>query len=279
MMMRDRGAITFGTVVRSVEVSGFILTETHHAAGLILPRHDHAGANLNFVVGGSLRETFGRRDAECCPGSVVVKPPGEAHGNHYGEAGAHCLVLEVTSARLETTRPFADLFNRSDHYRYPGISSLLRQIYQEMRSPDRASPLVIEGLTLQLLGTATREGSRTRISSPPRWLRRVVERLHARPTEAHSLADLAAEAGVHPSYLTRVFRSCFGKSVGGYLRSTRLEEAARDLSNTAKPLAQVAVDAGFYDQSHFSRAFKARYRMTPGEYRAWAVGTETVPGS
>ena len=60
--------------------------------------------------------------------------------------------------------------------------------------------------------------------------------------------------------------------VRGYHRGLRLDGAARQLSGTAKPLADVAAGAGFYDQSHFTRAFKARFRMTPGAFRAAARG-------
>jgi AraC-like DNA-binding protein len=65
--------------------------------------------------------------------------------------------------------------------------------------------------------------------------------------------------------------------VGGYLRGLRLDAAARVLSGTGKPLAEVAADAGFYDQSHFTRAFKARFGMTPAA-AARGVGGPTRLG-
>jgi AraC family transcriptional regulator len=269
-MDRDAGAITFGRVLRSAEVAGFILTETEHPPRFVLPRHGHAHANLNFVLRGSLREAFGRLSADCGPASVVVKPPGESHANHYGEAGARCLVLEVTPGRLEAARPFADLFDRPA-YLPPGcLTGLFLQIYEEFARPDRASPLVIEGLILELIGKAAREGAPRGPAAPPPWLRRVEGLLRDRPAEAHTLSALAAAAGCHPGHLARAFRRCYGSSVGGYLRGLRLEAAARNLSGTTKPLAEVAADAGFCDQSHFTRAFKARFRMTPGAFRAAA---------
>ena len=93
--------------------------------------HGHAWANLNFVLRGSLCEAFGRSAADCGPASVVVKPPGESHANRYGEAGARCLVLEVTPARLEATRPFADLFDYPAYHPPGALTPLFQQIYKE----------------------------------------------------------------------------------------------------------------------------------------------------
>jgi AraC family transcriptional regulator len=273
-MDRDPGAITFGKTLRTVEVSGFILTETEHPPLLVLPRHDHACANLNFVLRGSLREAFGPCAEDCGPSSVVVKPPGEAHSNRYGEAGAHCLVVEVSRRRLEATRPFADLFDRPAFHRPGGLAGPVLEIYRELKRPDRASPLVLEGLVLELIGRAAREGPSPGMSPRPAWLRRVEEILQDHPDGPHTLSSLAAAVGFHPSYLARTFRRFHRCSVGEYLRGLRLDGAARELRGTAKPLARVAVEAGFYDQSHFTNAFRARFRVTPGEFRAAARAGE-----
>src|SRR5262245_16700673 len=147
-MKRSPGAITFGRTLQTVEISGFILTETEHAPHTVLSRHEHASANLNFVLGGSIRETFGGYTEACGPTSVVVKPPGESHANRYGEAGAHCLVVEVTPRRLEATRPFADLFDRPAFYQAGRLASAFLEIYRELNQPDQATPLVLEGLIL-----------------------------------------------------------------------------------------------------------------------------------
>jgi AraC family transcriptional regulator len=266
-MNRTPGAITYGAALRATEVAGFILTETEHPPRFEIPRHGHACANLNFVLRGSLREAFGRSTADCGPASVVVKPPGESHANRYGETGARCLVLEVTPPQLEATRPFADLFDRPAHHPPGALTALFLRIHEEFTAPDRASPLVLEGLVLEVIGTAAREASPRGPSSPPPWLRRVEGVLRDRPAEAHTLSALAAEAGCHPGHLARAFRRCYGCSVGEYLRGLRLDAAARELSHTGKPLAEVAAGAGFYDQSHFTRAFKVRFRMTPGAFR------------
>jgi hypothetical protein len=61
------------------------------------------------------------------------------------------------------------------------------------------------------------------------------------------VAQLAADALVHPAYLARTFRRCYGVSIGQYARSVRLEWVARQLIETSAPLSAIAFRAGFAD--------------------------------
>jgi AraC family transcriptional regulator len=72
---------------------------------------------------------------------------------------------------------------------------------------------------------------------------------------------------VHPTTLARAYRRAYGCTVGERVRSLRLDYAARRLLDGGRPLSDVALDAGFYDQSHFTRAFQRQFRMTPLQYR------------
>jgi AraC family transcriptional regulator len=56
-------------------------------------------------------------------------------------------------------------------------------------------------------------------------------------------------------------------SVGEYVRRERLDWAVAQLTTTDTPVATVAAEAGFADQSHFTRAFKRHTGLTPGRYR------------
>jgi AraC family transcriptional regulator len=98
-------------------------------------------------------------------------------------------------------------------------------------------------------------------------VRRARERLRDAPADGVSIAAIAAEAGVHPVHLARMFRACYGTSPGSYARRVRLDRAAERLAATDVPLAEVATDAGFADQSHFTRAFRRHTGLPPGRYR------------
>jgi len=79
--------------------------------------------------------------------------------------------------------------------------------------------------------------------------------------------ELAAAAGVQPAQLTRAFRAHYGEGIGEYARRLRLEWAAESLVRTDVGLALLAAEAGFADQSHFTRAFRRLYGLAPGRYR------------
>ncbi|MCW1843829.1 AraC family transcriptional regulator [Prosthecomicrobium hirschii] len=95
---------------------------------------------------------------------------------------------------------------------------------------------------------------------------RVRARLEADPTMEHSLADLAAIAGLTPHRLIRAFRRETGLTPHAYLVDRRVA-AARDRLRGGERPAEVAAATGFADQAHLTRAFKARMGVTPGAYR------------
>jgi AraC family transcriptional regulator len=91
--------------------------------------------------------------------------------------------------------------------------------------------------------------------------------LRTRIGEPVRLGELAAETGVHPTHLARAFRARYGVSVGEYGRRIRLAWAATEIVRGDAPLAAVAAEAGFADQSHFTRLFKRHIGTTPARYR------------
>jgi AraC-like DNA-binding protein len=144
---------------------------------------------------------------------------------------------------------------------------LAGRLYQEFREPDALSPLVVEGTVLEILGHAARRAASAGRRPPPRWLRQVTDLLHARFRENLPLDELARTAAVHPAHLARVFRRHLRCSAGEYVRQLRVEHACRALSRTDTPLAEVALNVGFSDQSHFSTVFKRHTGFTPAAFR------------
>jgi len=93
----------------------------------------------------------------------------------------------------------------------------------------------------------------------------VIDRLEADLPQAPTLTELAAEVGVHPAHLSRALQ-VRGETVGEYLRRRRVEQAERALAGP-RPLAEIAADAGFADQAHFTRVFRRHFGMTPAARR------------
>jgi AraC family transcriptional activator of tynA and feaB len=83
---------------------------------------------------------------------------------------------------------------------------------------------------------------------------------------------VANRIGVPVRYLHRLFEDR-GRSFGRWLLERRLERSERDLSDPARAhwtVADIAGQHGFNDPSYFARAFRARYGVSPREYRRTA---------
>jgi AraC-like DNA-binding protein len=79
--------------------------------------------------------------------------------------------------------------------------------------------------------------------------------------------EAAAAAGLSPAHFSRLFRRQYGRSFSAVLQQMRADHAADMLARTDKPVKIIAVQCGFADQSHLTKAFRRLYRCTPAKYR------------
>lgn len=133
----------------------------------------------------------------------------------------------------------------------------------ELHSEVRAV-LGVESAVLSLLGVLGHAHSK---ADRAPWVGRVRGRLEDDAGAMPSMAELAGLAGVHPIYLARAFRRCFGCSIGDYVRRLQVGRAMVLLEDYALDLSTVAYDAGFADQSHMTRLVRAQTGLTPGAWR------------
>ena len=91
--------------------------------------------------------------------------------------------------------------------------------------------------------------------------------LEAYYTQNVSLDQLGQLVNLSPYYLIRCFRQQVGCAPHQYQRHWQLMQAKRALQTGRESLAAIATTHGFYDQSHFNRAFKQTYGVTPGQYQ------------
>ncbi|NBV87724.1 MAG: helix-turn-helix domain-containing protein, partial [Verrucomicrobia bacterium] len=93
---------------------------------------------------------------------------------------------------------------------------------------------------------------------------RYLEQHFSEPISMEAVARLARLSSTH---FNRRFQQLLRCTPTEYLRTVRVQTAAKLLSFTQKPLADVAVETGFTDQSHFTRCFHKSTGMTPRDYR------------
>jgi AraC family transcriptional regulator len=217
---------------------------------------------LVVVLEGAVAKGFGRVRWSLTRDSFAAMPPGSEHTSDFGPSPTTVLCVR---SRNGDTDAFGRLLRSLRHVRASASTALGWRIASELRAGDDSWPLAAEGLVLQLLSTARRSDAGPLLRRS--WLREARELLDERAPASLTLGELAEEVGVHPAHLARSFRREHGVTVGEYARARRLEWAGAQLSVGDASLAEVAAAAGFADQSHFTRAFRAWAGVTPGRFR------------
>lgn len=82
-----------------------------------------------------------------------------------------------------------------------------------------------------------------------------------------TVRDIAKYVGIDRTHLYRIFMNELGKSPSKCLTEERLKLAVGLMEHKELSVNEVAVSAGFYDISHFTKAFAAKYGVSPGKYR------------
>lgn len=100
-----------------------------------------------------------------------------------------------------------------------------------------------------------------------RRLTKACQHVLAHYGERVEVGDLAARAHLSVSQLQREFARLFGMTPTDYLLRVRLLMSRRALEHSRAPIGSIALECGFYDQSHFTRAFRAATGLRPLEYR------------
>lgn len=142
---------------------------------------------------------------------------------------------------------------------------------------DALSPLIVEGLLLEMVGEASRQPAPVLGARHPRWLLQAQDLLREGFAQHLTLEEIARAVGVHRVHLAQAFHKHFHCTVGEYIRELRIDYACRQLATSSMSLVEIALAAGFADQSHFTRTFKQGKGMSPSQYRAYIGLAE--PGS
>ncbi len=258
----------YGRNLKTRQVAGLRLAEVVYPPGYKTPEHSHDLPQLCLVRKGIFAEVYDRKNREVGPLSLITRPSGESHAQHFYGSEVHCLIVEVEHGWLERVREHQVPLNDSLAF-HGGLSVwLATRLYKEFQLTDEASSLAIEGLALEVIAELSRHHVKTPGRKPPNSVEQTRELLHSHFSESLTLDGIARSVGTHPVHLARMFRRYHHCTIGEYLRKLRIEFACREISATDSPLALIASRIGFYDQSHFSRTFKRMIGITPGQYRA-----------
>ncbi|MEW5958421.1 MAG: AraC family transcriptional regulator [Chloroflexota bacterium] len=238
--------------------------------------HVHEGFAIGIIEQGA--ESFYYRGANhvAPAGSIVLINPDEVH---TGQAAAE------TGWTYRMLYPEADLLQQAageaSGRRQPGIPYFPRPVVQDpylsqlIRTLHTTLENSVSALERQTLFLATlvqlirrhaadRPALRPAVAAP-QSVARVQAYLDSCYARNVSLEELAHLAGLSAFHLTRVFHQTVGLPPHAYLNQVRVREARR-LLLAGRPIAAVAFETGFADQSHLTRRFKRIVGVTPGQY-------------
>lgn len=259
----------WGRILRKQEMAGSVLSETAYVPHFTGPRHVHDQVGyFCLTLQGGYSEISRQQNRELGPATLLYHSPGEAHSDKFSSQETRLFCVWVSRERLRAVSDYMTAADNSAQFTHGPALQLAFRMYKEFRSLDELSPLVIEGLTLELLAETFCAARREFKCADPPWIKRARDLVAARFNDTLVVSEIAESVGVHPVHLTRVFRRRFGCTMGEYVRQLRVDFACRELSNSRKPLAEIASSAGFCDQAHFSRTLKRFTGMTPIEFRS-----------
>jgi len=231
-------------------------------------KHSHENAFFCMALQGVCAENYKRKVRVYEPSALSFLPAGETHSLEFYKAGMRSFSIEIKPPLIERIRECSMNIDDSIHCRRGQLTLLFKKAYSEFCQMDDVTPLAVEGLVLEMLAEVSRRRLNKDSQQSPQWLKTVTEIIHDQFSEGLTLDGIAESAGVHPIYLSRVFRRHYRCTIGDYIRRLRVEYASHQILTTKAPLLEIAMTAGFSDQSHFSRIFKRQMGVTPTKYRA-----------
>ncbi|MBR1146959.1 AraC family transcriptional regulator [Bradyrhizobium sp. AUGA SZCCT0431] len=147
-------------------------------------------------------------------------------------------------------------------------------LLEALHRADQANQLFVDHTMLaltahvaQTYGGLRRSAERARGGLPPWQVKRVSERLASDLGGTLSLQQIAAEFDLSVSHFSRAFRKSTGLPPHQWLLRQRVKAAKQLMAVRDLPLSEIAISAGFANQSHFTRVFSSFVGASPGAWR------------
>ncbi len=254
----------FGATRVQLRSGDFTVSAVTHTNSRVVPLHAHAHAFFSMLVTGRYREWFGRGHWDARPLAMVLRPAQAEHRDEIGPDGALFLCVDIAPSYWSALADSGVCLQRRAFDDRP-MSCVALRLLRELCEKRAGWRGVAESLVNELVAEYVAESPRVQ-RREPRWLRRALARIHEDPVN-ESLRGVAADFDLHPVHVSRMFKQHLGVTVSQYLRRLRVQRAARGLLESQEPLAALADDHGFADQSHMTRAFSQATSWSPAKLR------------
>jgi AraC family transcriptional regulator len=260
-----------------------IIVERHRLRPAEMPEHSVIGHGISVNVGAqptSFAWTRGRHgwdDQPTVPGHCRLLTHGESNPSRWLQTYDEISLVidpqfaaDVVEDGLPSHRvEFVTRHSVTDSV----IADYATRFHEELALGGPNGVLYAEtltvGLVLHLL--ANHGVAKPKVRSPRGklnsfQLRSVLDCIASQLEGDVSLMTLAKRARISPFHFARLFRATVGVAPHQFVSRLRLEKAVRLMKASKMTLAHIAVECGFHDQPHFTRAFHSVFRTTPARY-------------
>jgi AraC-like DNA-binding protein len=238
-------------------------------------KHAHDTFSIGAITGGSSTYLNGTEQQRIGAGAVVVINPEHVHAcNPIADRPWSYLMFYVDAAWLRAIQ-HAQSGGRANGFRaYSTTMTTQRELHAglirlfSVLTDGHADSLQKESASLDFFSTLHRTlaPNLTAVTHDNPKLTRAADYIRENFARTLKLEEICAAAGLSPSYLIRAFKERYGMTPHAYLVNRRIEFCRAQLRR-GRPIAEVAVDAGFADQAHLQRAFRQLTAVTPLQYR------------
>lgn len=246
--------------------------------------------NAYLTLAGSWVISTPGREIECAPGTFALLPPRLARSYEIPASTAETTFYWMHFRPSRTLRadlpwlaaPRPVVWQTSDSALMRRLAETLDEMNQlNLRQPDRPHrgrivSLLAESVVLRLASAAHAGHGDGRAPVDAR-IQRALEQIHRRLSDRHTLASLAARAGLSRSQFCARFREGLDRTPLAYVEERRLELGRHQLATTDRTVAEIAERLGFESPFYFSRRFRARFGRSPRAHRQETNGHGALP--
>jgi AraC-like DNA-binding protein len=226
--------------------------------GTASARHAHDHAQVVIAVHGTLEIDVGGKGARLDASRAAFIAPHTSH-DQLGDGHNRFLVLDCAVADLGD-----DAAERLRRQTFLPVPAAVRRLVEfvQLASPDLVVPETIVRHCTPLLIDAL--GA---VPATPSRLDPLLRRVEAAPGQPWPAARMALESGLSVSRLHALFRAELDRTPQAWLSDLRLRRVQESLAGGDTPIAQLALDAGYSDQTALTRAMRRATGQTPAAFR------------
>jgi AraC family transcriptional regulator len=181
-------------------------------------------------------------------------------------------MLNATAAALTSRDPSRLSLVGRTGFQDPLLVQIGLSLWQELRQQTAADSLYAQTAAQMLTVHLLRHYAKAQIREVTgrlsvHQIERITSYVTAHLAQELSLDTLAEQLGFSPYHFARLFRQTTGETPHQFVTRQRLNRAKQMLRETTLPVAYIALESGFANQSHLTRVFRQQIGLTPHDYR------------